>query len=69
MCMYVRVCVWCMCKLCNIRVLIVNNHFYTTGSPTGRAPGALPGSFEAKLHQAMRAIAEYGMSPIRSVCI
>ena len=37
------------------------NALSITGSPTGRAPGALPGSFEAKLQQAMRAIAEYGM--------
>ena len=45
----------------NTPVLIIIS--YSTGTPTGRAPGALPGSFEAKLHQAMRALAEYGMDP------
>ena len=41
------------------------------GSPAGRAPGALPGSFEAKLQQAMRAVAEYGedMYVHASMCV
>lgn len=47
-----------------IRVLeMFEAHDELIGSPTSRAPGALPGSFEAKLQQAMRAIAEYGKTP------